>query len=78
VNVSINLASAIRLAQGSSIKIKFIQNQSLSVQVDGEPWLQPPCEITIEHLNQAQMLLSVKETDDEEELQYLDFEGTLF
>ena len=76
-NVSINLASAIRLAQGSHIKIKFIKNQNLHVQVDGEPWLQPPCEIEIGHLNQVNMLKAANEEVEDEE-SFLDFEGTLF
>src|SRR3990167_10279723 len=75
-NVSINLASAIRLAQGSHIKIKFIKNQNLHVQVDGEPWLQPPCEIEIGHLNQVNMLKAANEEVEDEE-SFLDFEGTL-
>jgi len=77
-NVSINLSSAIRLAQGKQIKIKFIKPSTLSAQVDGEPWIQKPCEITIEHLNQAKMLCAPHDNLKEEITGYLDFEGTLF
>jgi len=76
-NVSINLSSAIRLAQGKHIKIKFTQDSSLSAQVDGEPWEQHPCEIEIGHLNQANMLAAPKQNTGEN-TPYLDFEGTLF
>lgn len=39
------LSGAIRLAQGGRIKIRM--NSEIPVQVDGEPWLQSPCAITI-------------------------------
>lgn len=43
--ISGGLSSAIRLAQGGRIKIRM--NTEVPVHVDGEPWLQSPCAITI-------------------------------
>ncbi|XP_065897933.1 diacylglycerol kinase theta-like [Dysidea avara] len=49
------LRGGTRLAQGSKCKIKI--NHAVSVQVDGEPWTQRPCTVTIEQCaKQAQML----------------------
>jgi len=52
--IQAKISSGKRIAQGSSIKI--ITTDAISAQVDGEPWKQAPCTVTINHLNVVNML----------------------
>ncbi|XAR65520.1 Diacylglycerol kinase [Bertholletia excelsa] len=52
--LQVGLSRARRLAQGKSIKIRICA--AFPVQIDGEPWFQQPCTLTISHHGQAFML----------------------
>ncbi|XWS37287.1 hypothetical protein CRYUN_Cryun19dG0030300 [Craigia yunnanensis] len=52
--LQVGLSRARRLAQGQSIKIQLFAG--LPVQIDGEPWSQQPCTLSISHHGQAFML----------------------
>ncbi|KAF1331195.1 Diacylglycerol kinase, partial [Globisporangium splendens] len=60
--MQVGLSKAVRLCQAKSVKIRFYE--TLPIQIDGEPWQQPPCEVNISFLQQAFMLSrTVQERD---------------
>ena len=59
--IQVNLSKAIRIAQGSSIKITL--HQTLPVQVDGEPWTQEPSTIEVSFFKQTKMLYKTEDID---------------
>ncbi|XP_028753744.1 diacylglycerol kinase 1 [Neltuma alba] len=57
--LQVGLSRARRLAQGQSIKIQLCA--PFPVQIDGEPWFQQPCTLSITHHGQAFMLKRASE-----------------
>ena len=60
--LQVNLAEPVRLGQARSVKMRVRKGESRKcpMQVDGEPWEQGPCEITVGHHGQAVMLVNEK------------------
>ncbi|KAJ1690226.1 hypothetical protein LUZ63_014381 [Rhynchospora breviuscula] len=57
--LQVGLSRAERLAQGSYLKIEIMD--PMPIQIDGEPWLQPPCTLEISHHGQAFMLKRISD-----------------
>lgn len=57
--LQVGLSKPVRLGQARSVRIKM--KGTLPVQADGEPWMQTPCDISINHCGQATMLRNVSQ-----------------
>uniref|UniRef100_H3CG82 Diacylglycerol kinase n=1 Tax=Tetraodon nigroviridis TaxID=99883 RepID=H3CG82_TETNG len=65
--IQVKLANPVRLGQAHTVRL-LLKSSTMPMQVDGEPWAQGPCTITITHKTQALMLYrSAEQTDDDEE-----------
>uniref|UniRef100_A0A671PYY0 Diacylglycerol kinase n=1 Tax=Sinocyclocheilus anshuiensis TaxID=1608454 RepID=A0A671PYY0_9TELE len=65
--IQVKLANPVRLGQAHTIRLVLLKSSRMPMQVDGEPWAQGPCTITITHKTQALMLYhSAEQTDDDD------------
>ncbi|XP_026069703.1 diacylglycerol kinase epsilon-like [Carassius auratus] len=64
--IQVKLANPVRLGQAHTVRL-VLKSSRMPMQVDGEPWAQGPCTITITHKTQALMLYhSAEQTDDDD------------
>ncbi|KAI1884098.1 hypothetical protein AGOR_G00222910 [Albula goreensis] len=65
--LEVKLANPVRLGQAHTVRL-VLKSSRMPMQVDGEPWAQGPCTITITHKTQALMLYHCAEqTDDDDD-----------
>ncbi|XP_061129890.1 diacylglycerol kinase epsilon [Syngnathus typhle] len=65
--IQVKLANPVRLGQAHTVRL-VLKGSTMPMQVDGEPWAQGPCTITITHKTQALMLYhSSEQTDDDDD-----------
>ncbi|NXP21169.1 DGKE kinase, partial [Scytalopus superciliaris] len=63
--IQVKLANPVRLGQAHTVRL-ILKSSKMPMQVDGEPWAQGPCTVTITHKTHALMLYhSGEQTDDD-------------
>ncbi|CAL8356420.1 unnamed protein product [Boreogadus saida] len=65
--IQVKMANPVRLGQAHTVRL-VLKSSRMPMQVDGEPWAQGPCTITITHKTQVHMLYhSGEQTDDDDD-----------
>uniref|UniRef100_A0A3P8Y9M1 Diacylglycerol kinase n=1 Tax=Esox lucius TaxID=8010 RepID=A0A3P8Y9M1_ESOLU len=64
--IQVKMANPVRIGQAHTVRL-VLKSSRMPMQVDGEPWAQGPCTITITHKTQAFMLYHSAEQTDEDE-----------
>ncbi|XP_066560295.1 diacylglycerol kinase epsilon [Amia ocellicauda] len=64
--IQVKLANPVRLGQAHTVRL-VLKSSRMPMQVDGEPWAQGPCTITITHKTQALVLYRAAEQTDEDD-----------
>ncbi|KAK0131851.1 Diacylglycerol kinase epsilon [Merluccius polli] len=65
--IQVKLANPVRLGQAHTVRL-VLKSSRMPMQVDGEPWAQGPCTITITHKTQVLMLYhNAEQTDDDDD-----------
>nr|XP_033817816.1 diacylglycerol kinase epsilon [Geotrypetes seraphini] len=64
--IQIKLANPVRLGQAHTVRL-ILKSSKMPMQVDGEPWAQGPCTITITHKTHALMLYHMGEQTDDDD-----------
>ncbi|KAE8575856.1 hypothetical protein XENTR_v10003966 [Xenopus tropicalis] len=65
--IQVKLANPVRLGQAHTVRL-LLKSSKMPMQVDGEPWAQGPCTVTITHKTHALMLYhSGEQTDDDDD-----------
>ncbi|NP_001087580.1 diacylglycerol kinase epsilon S homeolog [Xenopus laevis] len=65
--MQVKLANPVRLGQAHTVRLT-LKSSKMPMQVDGEPWAQGPCTVTITHKTHALMLYhSGEQTDDDDD-----------
>ncbi|XP_030064234.1 diacylglycerol kinase epsilon [Microcaecilia unicolor] len=64
--IQVKLANPVRLGQAHTVRL-ILKDSKMPMQVDGEPWAQGPCTITITHKTHALMLYHMGEQTDDDD-----------
>lgn len=63
--IQVKLANPVRLGQAHTVRL-ILKSSKMPMQVDGEPWAQGPCTVTITHKTHALMLSHSGEQSDDD------------
>ncbi|XP_061736640.1 diacylglycerol kinase epsilon isoform X1 [Nerophis ophidion] len=64
--IQVKMANPVRLGQAHTVRL-VLKSSTMPMQVDGEPWAQGPCSVTITHKTQCLMLYHSTEQTDEDD-----------
>ncbi|XP_007661960.1 diacylglycerol kinase epsilon [Ornithorhynchus anatinus] len=64
--IQVKLANPVRIGQAHTVRL-ILKSSEMPMQVDGEPWAQGPCTVTITHKTHALMLCHPGEQSDDDD-----------